>query len=53
MWCHLNSLPQILPGADEMFFSIGRIGSGGFFMYRQIYSNYLAIIDVETGQAAG
>ena len=53
MWCHLNSLPRQNPGSDEMFFSIGRIGGSGFFMYRQVYSNYLAIIDVETGQAAG
>jgi len=53
MWCHLNSLPQQGAGAETMNFSYGRVGSGGAFMYRQIYSNYLVVVDADTNEFLG
>lgn len=53
MWCHLNRLPQQGQNAPDMFFSYGRVGSGGAFMYRQIYSNFLVVVDVNTNEAVG
>ena len=53
VWCHLNSPPQVGYKNSDMYMSFGRVGSWGGIYYIQSYTNFLAVIDVETGQAAG